>query len=181
MPSNNPIDYYKVIIHTMSESKESTDGTVTYKVPRLLWENLEALLLAEGKRYVRDIAKTLKVPEKELLKRVFPTKDTLQIILHDTHTQTLECSAHVISSPKDERVGQVGRRCRRPVQLGSEFCSVHVLHRSLFIQSTPVRKLQDSPSRPSLWVLENGTVINEEGIEQGLFSEETGKLTLFVE
>ena len=32
-----------------------------YKVPRLLWESLEAILLAQGKRYVREMAKTLKV------------------------------------------------------------------------------------------------------------------------
>ena len=145
----------------------------TFKVPRLLWESFESTLLAEGKRFVRDIAKTLKVPEKELVKRIFPTNDALHIHLHDTHTETLDCMAFAGGS------GQVARRCRRPVQLGSEFCLAHVTHRPLYLPAPPIRKLQDHPGRPSLWVQADGTVLDEHGTLHGTFSEETGKLLLF--
>jgi len=145
----------------------------TAKVPRLLWESFEAILLAEGKRFVKDIAKTLQVPEKELVKRIFPTKDALHIQLHDTHTETLDCMAFSTSG------SAVARRCRRPVQLGSEFCVAHQTHRPLYLPAAPIRKLQDHPDRPSLWVQADGTVIDEHGVSQGTYSEETGKLLLF--
>jgi hypothetical protein len=155
----------------MSTPSTSTTST-TAKVPRLLWESFESILLAEGKRFVRDIANTLQVSEKELVKRVFPTNDALHIHLHDTHTETLDCMAFLAGGP-------VARRCRRPVQLGSEFCTTHLTHRPLYLPSAPIRKLQDHPERPSLWVQADGTVIDEHGAPHGTYSEETGKLLLF--
>jgi len=145
----------------------------TFKVPRLLWESFESTLLAEGKRFVRDIAKTLKVPEKELIKRVFPTNDALHVHLHDTHTETLDCMAFTEASSSE-----VARRCRHPVQLGTEYCLAHATRRPLFLPAPPIRKLQDHPGRPSLWVQADGTVVNEQGTPCGTFSEETGKLLL---
>jgi hypothetical protein len=148
------------------------EQSTTTKVPRLLWESFESILLAEGKRFVRDIAHTLQVPEKELIKRIFPTKDALHIHLHDTHTSTLDCMA--LSTG-----GAVARRCRRPVQLGSEFCAMHLINRPLYLPAAPIRKLQDHPDRPSLWVQTDGTVIDDQGVPHGTYSEETGKLVLF--
>ena len=153
-------------------AEPTTATTTTAKVPRLLWESFESILLAEGKRFVRDIAHTLQVPEKELVKRIFPTKDALHVQLHDTHTSTLDCRALSTGGP-------VARRCRRPVQLGSEFCPTHLTHRPLYLHAAPIRKLQDHPDRPSLWVQADGTVIDEHGTSHGAYSEETGKLLLF--
>lgn len=43
--------------------------SLEYKVPRLLWENFEAVLLAQSKRYIGELARRLNVSEKELQKR----------------------------------------------------------------------------------------------------------------
>ena len=41
------------------------DGYVSarhnYKVPRILWENMEAVLLAQSKKYIEELAKILQV------------------------------------------------------------------------------------------------------------------------
>ncbi len=144
------------------------------KVPRLLWESLEAVFQAQGKKYVRDIAKALEVDPKELVKKVFDGKGKIPVILHDTATDSLECSAYV----QDKAVT---RLCRRPVQLGSEFCSHHVTvrpHVHTTEATVDLRKLQDDASRPSLWVTPDGRAVDVQGKTQGFYNEETGALTL---
>lgn len=153
-----------------------TDSTTTYKVPRLLWESFEAVLLAQGKRYVKEMASTLKVSEKELLKRVFPTKDAIKVILHDTHTESLQCQAHILTN------AAIAGLCRKPVQLGFEFCAFHSSSRPLIVPTEAtqiVRKLQDHPDRPPLWLLANNTVVDGDARPRGIYDEESGKLQLF--
>ena len=55
--------------------------SVEYKVPRFLWENFESVLLAQSKRYITELAKRLAVPEKELIKKVLPSSDSLKVII----------------------------------------------------------------------------------------------------
>lgn len=144
------------------------------KVPRLLWESFDAVFQAQGKKYVREIAKALEVDPKELLKKVFDGKDKISVILHDTATETLECNAYV-----QDRA--VTRLCRRPVQLGSEFCSHHVTvrpHIHTTDATVELRKLQDDPTRPSLWIAPDGRAIDALGKVQGFYNEDTGALTL---
>lgn len=142
-----------------------------YKVPRLLWESLEAVLLAQGKRYVRDMAKTLKVNEKELIKRVFPTKETLNITIHDTQTMSLQCSAYV--------PGVLNQLCRKPVELGSEFCLAHRTLRPTIIGEATLEKIVDEATRPSLWVQADGSVIDNRGQQSGIFNKNRNRLILF--
>ena len=142
-----------------------------YKVPRLLWESLEAVLLAQGKRYVRDIAKTLKVNEKELLKQVFSTKDAVKIALHDTTTASLQCSAYL--------PGSIVHLCRKPVLLGSPFCESHQQVRSLVTTPANLEKLADDGSRPPLWTQEDGTVLDATGSGCGIYNKDRSKLVLF--
>ena len=72
-------------IHLMSlETKEYKE----YKVPRLLWENLESVLLAQSKRYNGELAKRLGVSEKELQKKVLPTSDTLKVTIQDNQAES---------------------------------------------------------------------------------------------
>jgi hypothetical protein len=144
------------------------------KVPRLLWESLEAVFLAQGKKYVREMAKALEVDPKQLVKKVFDGKDGVRIILHDTATESLECTAYV-----QDRA--VTRMCRRPVQLGSEFCSTHITARAHIAATeatVEVRKLQDDPTRPSLWVYPDGRAVDVHGKVHGFYDTATGALTL---
>ena len=144
------------------------------KVPRLLWESLEAILLAQGKKYVREMAKALEVDPRDLVKKVFDGKDAVRVILHDTATESLECAAYV-----QDRA--VTRLCRRPVQLGSEFCSHHLTvrpHITATDATVELRKLQDDPSRPSLWVSPDGRVVDAHGKMQGFYDTDSGTLTL---
>jgi len=142
-----------------------------YKVPRLLWESLEAVLLAQGKRYVRDMAKTLKVNEKELIKRVFPTKDTLNITIHDTQSMSLQCSAYV--------PGTINQLCRKPVELGSEFCLAHRTSRPVVTAEANLEKIADEGTRPSLWARADGSVIDTKGQHSGVFNKNRNRLVLF--
>jgi hypothetical protein len=144
------------------------------KVPRLLWESLEAVFQAQGKKYVREMAKALEVDPRDLLKKVFDGKDRIPVILHDTATDSLECAAYV----QDKTVT---RLCRRPVQLGSEFCSSHLTsrpHVHATEETVELRKLQDDPGRPTLWVCPDSRAVDIHGKVQGFYNMETGTLTL---
>jgi hypothetical protein len=37
--------------------------SIEYKVPRLLWENFESVLLAQSKRYISELAKRVSVTD----------------------------------------------------------------------------------------------------------------------
>jgi hypothetical protein len=134
-----------------------------YKVNRLVWETFEAVLLAQGKRFVKDMAQTLLVDEKVLLRTVFPSRDSFKVSIQDSDATA--CMAfHALSET-------VIGRCRRPVQTGSAFCLHHLIRRPLVADSTiatvPIRKLQDAPDRPALWLLPDQTVIDSEGVVRG--------------
>ena len=147
-----------------------------YKVPRLLWESLESVLNASGRAYVRELAKILKVPEKELVKKVFPKSDSIKVIMYDTTTETLQCQAFVSADC-------VTCKCRKPVVLGSEFCEVHQLHRMTVVESpdtVPVQKLSDNAQTGRLWIVNSTDVINSSGVVVGKWNECTNRLRMFV-
>ena len=91
----------------------------TLPVNRLLWESLESVLLAQSKELMRDIAKTLKQPEKPLLDSF--KKEIKNIYLVD------------LSEPTDEKFlceallddTEVAQRCRKAVVYGEKFCPHH--------------------------------------------------------
>lgn len=145
-----------------------------YQVPRLLWESLESVLLAQGRTFVKECAKRLEVNEKELLRRVMPVSK-VSVYLHDTASESLQCKAYI-------HLGSVTHHCRRPVALGSEFCVQHRRERLTITEPSEecyVQKLQDAPDRPSVWVKSNGAVLDSHGNHIGMYSHETGKLTLY--
>ena len=136
-----------------------------YKVNRLLWETFEAILLAQGKRFVKDMAQTLLVDEKVLLRSVFPTRDAFKVSIQDSDATTATCMA--FQSCSEAVIG----RCRRPNQTGSAFCLHHQIRRPAIAPApapaTPIRKLQDAADRPALWLLPDQTVIDSEGVVRG--------------
>jgi len=134
--------------------------THEYKVNRVLWESLEATLLGHGRRFVKDMAATLQVDEKALLRHVFPTKESFKVAIQDSESS--HCMAAQLLS--DEVIG----RCRRPVQTGTPFCVHHTTHRPLVSpEHTPIRKIQDAPDRPALWLLPDQSVVDSEGVLRG--------------
>ncbi len=130
-----------------------------YKVNRLVWETFEAILLAQGKRFVKDMAQTLLVDEKVLLRSVFPTRDAFKVSIQDSDATS--CMAFQPHS--DTIIG----RCRRPVQTGSAFCLHHQIRRPVTAPGSSVRRIQDAPDRPALWLLPDQTVIDSEGLVRG--------------
>lgn len=149
-----------------------------YQVPRLLWESLEGVLLAQGRVFVRDIARRLAVDEKELLRQVMP-KDKIQVYLHDTQTDDMQCHAFV-------QTDSVIHHCRRPVTLGSEYCFLHFrdrLHVNVHEHSrdttTHVQQLEASGDRPTLWKRADGSVINAKGAIVGMYDKDTAVLTMY--
>ena len=133
--------------------------THEYKVNRLLWESFEAVLLAQGKRFVKDMAHTLQVDEKALLRHIFPSKEAFKVSIQDCESSV--CLAYTPLS------GSMASRCRHPVVTGTAFCCHHQTHRPLVTESAPVRRIQDAPDRPPLWLLPDQSVIDSEGIVRG--------------
>ena len=147
---------------------------VEYQVPRILWESLESVLLAQGRIFVKDIAKRLDVDEKELLRRVMPSSK-IKVYLHDTQTDGLQCTAYVQNC-------SITQHCRRPVMLGSEFCGQHIRDRIYIIEpseASHVHRIQDAADRPPLWKRPDGIVIDSRGNHVGKYNDDTATLTLY--
>lgn len=91
----------------------------TLPVNRILWESLESVLLAQSKELMREIAKTLKQPEKPLLDAF--KKEIKNMYLVDLSEPTEEkflCEALLSET-------EVAQRCRKPVVYGEKFCPCH--------------------------------------------------------
>lgn len=149
--------------------------SIEYKVPRLLWENLESVLLAQSKRYVGELAKRLGVPEKELIKKVFPISDSLKIIIQDTHAECNQCKAYIQND-------KLTIYCRKITAYGSEYCPFHRNKRMLVIDGTnpiQIQKIKDINTLEPLWASDK-YVYNSSGDSIGRINRETGKIKLFI-
>jgi hypothetical protein len=145
-----------------------------YQVPRVLWESLESVLMAQGRQFVKECAKRLEVNEKELLKRVMPSSK-VSVYLQDTHTDTLQCKAFI-------NINSIIHHCRRPVSLGCEYCYHHRRDRLTVEEPDPkhfIERLQDASDRPTLWKRSDNSVIDSQGNRIGTYDPDSGKLTLY--
>jgi hypothetical protein len=150
--------------------------SIEYKIPRLLWENIESVLLAQSKRYIVELANRLHVPEKELLKRVLPTSDSLKVIIQDTQSDTNKCKAYV-------QQDKVTTYCRKPTAYGGDFCPFHRNKRMMVIDGInpiEIQHLKDMPTLGPRWVTKNNDIINRNGEKVGKINKQTGKIKLFV-
>jgi hypothetical protein len=120
-----------------------TSAKYNYKVPRILWENLEAVLLTQSKKYIEELAKILGVPAKELQKRVMPSANSVKVILQDT--QESACRAYVQN-------GAFTVFCRKPVFNG-DFCAAHCGVRPIVndTNAAPIKKVKDMDMLPPMW------------------------------
>lgn len=150
--------------------------SLEYKVPRLLWENMESVLLAQSKRYVAELARRLGVPEKDLLKRVLPSSDSLKIIIQDTQAESNHCRAFL-------QHDKLTVLCRRPVSYGCQYCTLHRHKRMLVIKDTepiPIQRMKDTPEMPPTWIVHDNTLINSHGEIIGKLNRSTSTVKLFV-
>lgn len=132
--------------------------TLEYKVPRLLWENFEAILLAQSRRFIGDLARRLNVPEKELQRKVLPSSDSLKVMMMDSQAETTQCRAYV-------QLDSITTHCRKPVAYHSEYCAFHRERRmNVFVEdSTPrVEKVKMTTKKEPVW-LRGNTLINAKG------------------
>lgn len=155
--------------------KRKDTMTLEYKVPRILWENFESVLLAQSKRYIAELAKRLHVSEKELIKKVLPTHDSLKVIIQDSHAESNQCTAYV-------QQDHLTVFCRKPVAYQSSFCPVHRSTRMMVMegtQPTMIQKIKDVAELPPMWKVEQ-TLINSQGNMIGKINTDEQKMKLFI-
>jgi hypothetical protein len=149
--------------------------SLEYKIPRFLWENFESVLLAQSKRYIAELAKRLDVPEKELLKRVLPSSDSLNVIIQDNLSESNKCRAYL-------QYDKLTIYCRKPTVYGCDYCAFHRNKRMTVIDDTnplQIQKIKDIDSIEQLWASDN-TLINSSGNMVGKINRDKGKIKLFV-
>jgi hypothetical protein len=149
--------------------------SLEYKVPRFLWENFESVLLAQSKRYITELAKRLQVSEKELLKRVLPSNDTLKVIIQDSQAECNQCKAYVQND-------KLTVYCRKTVVYGTEFCAFHRNKRMLVVEGTnptKIQRIKDTNTIEPLWI-SNKSLYNSSGCLVGKINKDAGKIKMFV-
>jgi hypothetical protein len=159
----------------MAHDTNPSTPPLEYKVPRLLWENFEAVLLAQSRRYIGELARHLNVPEKELQRKVLPSSDSLKVMVMDTQADTFQCQAHI-------QQDNITSRCRKPVAYHSTFCASHRERRmTVFLEeSTPrVEKVKPSPTRPPIWI-RGSTLIQSKGEIVGKINKDRQTVKWFV-
>lgn len=142
-----------------------------YKVPRILWENLEAVLLSQSKKYIEELAKVLQVPAKELQKRVMPSSQSITVMIQDVQEHV--CQAYV---QKDAFTVY----CRKPVFNG-HFCASHTAHRALIqdARAETIQRIKDVERLPPLWI--KGTdLYTSDGQKQGTIHHARQKIKIYV-
>jgi hypothetical protein len=149
--------------------------SLEYKVPRLLWENFESVLLAQSKRYICELAKRLGVPERDLIKKVLPSSDSLSVIIQDTQSECNQCKAYI-------QHDKLTIYCRKSTVYGSEFCSFHRNKRMLVVDGTnpiQLQRVKDINSLEPMWINDT-TLYNKTGQVIGKINKESNKIKLFV-
>jgi hypothetical protein len=149
--------------------------SLEYKVPRILWENLESVLLAQSKRYIGEIAKRLGISERELQKRVLPSADSLKVMIMDSQAESNQCKAYV-------QHGEITEFCRKAVAYHSEFCPMHRQQRMTLIpgkEPIVVEKVKDRNTMEPLWKKDH-LLLNAQGHTVGTIQPNQGRVRLFV-
>jgi hypothetical protein len=150
--------------------------SLEYKVPRLLWENLESVLLAQSKRYIAELARHLDVPEKELIRRVLPTNDSLKVIIQDSQAESQQCSAYV-------QQDQLTVYCKKTVAYQSPYCLLHRCSRMFVVESKkeiPIQRVKPIDTVPPIWIQGERDVINSKGHVVGRMNHTKQTMKLFV-
>ena len=148
---------------------------IEYKVPRILWENFESILLAQSKRYIGELAKRLNVPEKELVKRVLPTSDTLKVLIQDSQAECNQCKAYI-------QHDKMTVYCKKTVAYNSEYCSFHRNKRMHVVEGTnpvEIQRVKDKSNMNVLWINKN-LLLNSNGQMVGKINKNKNKISMFL-
>jgi len=146
-----------------------------YKVPRILWENFEAVLLAQSKRYISELAKRLCVPEKELIKQVLPSSDSLKVIIQDSQAECNQCKAYI----QHEKLTIY---CRKTTSYGSEYCQFHRNKRMTVVEGTKpieLQRIKDINNLEPIWIGNNSTLYNSQGKIVGKINKDRERIKIF--
>ena len=108
-------------------------------LPQTLLASLTASFEAEGRRLAKDVAKILRVPEKEVLQLV-KQLPKVQFKVHDDSESTTSCPVLI------EEPGLV-KRCRGPCVLGTSRCIHHQTNEVLAVPDT-LKSLTRIKGRP---------------------------------
>lgn len=153
----------------------------TVRIPQYLWDSLEVALTIQATAFVKEAAKKLKVPEKDLLARVLPKGEKMVQAVLAPEEERRACQALVPFKA-------VAGRCGRHVEEGQQYCTYHVHHRPKLLHrlgSIRVTRLKtERTDLPPLWLLpgdDRRMVIDEAGHFTGVFHTEEGRLELFVQ
>lgn len=162
-------------VHSSRNSSHSSE----YQIPRYLWETFEAVIKAQSVQYVKELARRLRVSEKELVRRVLPSSDSVNVTLIDTASEENQCHARVLQE-------EITTFCRRPVSQHSEFCPLHRWKRPLLSETaaataTSVHAVEDHPDYPVLWVTTDtaALLLDSKGHQQGYYRASKHKVVLF--
>jgi hypothetical protein len=150
--------------------------SIDYKVPRVLWESLETVLLAQSRKYVAELAKRLSVSEKELIKQVLPTKDSLKVYIQDSKSESNMCKAYI-------QQDKITTFCKNPTAYCSEFCPFHKVKRMTVIKDMSpqiIEKIKDRCDLNTSWKNSKNDVINSKGEIIGKIKQSDYKIKLFV-
>lgn len=106
----------------------------SYPIPKPLWDAVENILMVKSKELIKDIAKTLKQPEKPLLDAFKAKKHSFHLVdMEDPTDNKFECEALVCTSA-------VACRCRKPVLLGQTRCPEHEFSKVPAMGTKPILK-----------------------------------------
>lgn len=156
------------------ESQKS-DIQNEYKVPRLLWESMESILLAQSRKYITELAKRLKVSEKGLIKKVLPTTDSIKIYIQDTQSEYNLCKAYT-------QINNITALCRKPTSYACEYCTFHRNTRMTIIKSKAtvfVQKVKDIDELGVMWLKKN-ELVNSKGQKIGTVNKEKEHIKIFI-
>jgi hypothetical protein len=92
---------------------------MSYNIPRVLWESLDAILFTKGLSLAKEIAKDLGVPPQSLIQILNTEERGKFTIIPDDEETTYQCQALVQN-------GATYLRCRCPTLKPSpSFCTAH--------------------------------------------------------
>jgi hypothetical protein len=133
------------------------------------------VLLAQSKRYITELAKRLVVPEKELIKKVLPSSDSLKVIILDTQSECNQCKAYIQND-------KLTVFCRKTTAFGSDYCHFHKNKRMMVIDGTnpiKIQRIKDINTASPMWIADN-IIYNSDGETIGKINKNTNKMKLFI-
>lgn len=150
--------------------------TTAVPVTRSLWESLEAVLDAQSRILIKDIARSLRQDEKVLLNEYRKDKTTAYLVdMNEPTNEKFQCEALA-----DETT--IVKRCRRPVLFGNKRCPEHVTWKEPYANKPTLRRIENDSEIYFVEVHpfgETKTVYNEDHENVGFM--ENGKVYLFEE